>query len=343
MKNYFLVILIFLFYHKNYSQGCCSGGATNPIAGGAATGVLKQNQVEFSTNHQYSYSDKFLTKNRDTTGAFDHFSSNYLFFRMDYGLSEKLTLSIASGYFLDKTKYDPQEQNTYTDSINTKGFSDLILLPRFGVFNNLKGNKKTELTLGLGMKLPLGSNNDSSLIYSGPIIGNVYSINPFITQTTNGSIDMMFYGFLFRAYLKQKMQIFTNILHLRTGYNSLGQKFGNYTSLGLFFSKKVNKNFGITAQIRAENIAPIQSAENIALIIYNIDQASTGSFKTFFVPQITYTKKNFVFYFTSEIPFYQYVNGTQIGSQIQFTSGINFRFQLKTPSYQVSDLSIQNL
>ena len=37
-----------------FSQGCCSGGAGNPIAGGAATGVLQENQMEISINYQYN-------------------------------------------------------------------------------------------------------------------------------------------------------------------------------------------------------------------------------------------------------------------------------------------------
>ena len=87
-----------------FSQGCCSGGAGNPIAGGSATGVLQENQMEVSINYQFNKSNKFFNKKRvlpkDTFGTFDNLSSDYLFFRVDYGLSKKLTLSVASGYFL---------------------------------------------------------------------------------------------------------------------------------------------------------------------------------------------------------------------------------------------------
>ena len=74
----------------------------------------------------------------------------------------------------------------------------------------------------------------------------------------------------------------------------------------------------------------MKAAENIDLLgNYNIDQASTGSTKLFFVPQISYIQKSLIFYLTTETPIYQYVKGTQVGSQLQFTVGANYRFFTK--------------
>ena len=43
----FLAIFFLLFFSTNFTaQGCCSGGAGSPIAGGAATGVLQKNQMQ---------------------------------------------------------------------------------------------------------------------------------------------------------------------------------------------------------------------------------------------------------------------------------------------------------
>ena len=275
---------------------------------------------------------------------FNHAISNYIFLRMDCGLSNKLTFSIASGYFLNKSRIEIPEYNHSLDTLNTNGFSDIIVLPRYGVFNKIKGNKKTELTLGIGVKFPIGSHTDSTLQFqNNPITSKSgYAINQPIAQATMGSIDMMLYAFLFRSYKKQKVQIFTNFLHIKTGYNSIGQKFGDYSSLGVFVRKNLNKRIGITFQLRAERISSIkiinsQKTEylNHDLFKPTIDPLSTGSFKTFFVPQITYNKNNLTFYTTSEIPIYQNVNGTQIGSKLQLTTGFNYRFQSKKSIYQI--------
>ena len=79
-----------------------------------------------------------------------------------------------------------------------------------------------------------------------------------------------------------------------------------------------------------EWLGKMEAAENIDLLgNYNIEQASTGSSKVFIVPQISFINKSIIFYITGEIPVYQNVNGTQVGSNLQITSGINYRFFTK--------------
>jgi len=119
-------------------------------------------------------------------------------------------------------------------------------------------------------------------------------------------------------------------LHVRKSFNSLGIKYGDYTSMGLFASKTLFRNLGLTTQIKLENVDEIQSADNINLqAFYNIDDNSTGSRKIFFIPQLSYSQDGITVFVTSEIPLYQYLNGTQVGSQRQFTVGVNYRFLTK--------------
>ena len=335
--RFILFNLCSLIFSFSFAQGCCSGGGSNPIAGGAATGVLQNNQIELSVNHQLMSSNKFYTENRDTTALFENLNSNYLFLRVDYGLSDKLTLSVASGYFLNKSLIELEQE----DTTSSKGFSDIIVLPRFDVFNKTNGNVKSELTLGLGLKIPIGSHIDSTLVFSHPLVGDIYSINPPTVQTTNGSIDLMLYSFFFRSYIKQKIRIFANALYVKRGYNSLGYKFGDYASIGLFVGKTFFRKIGITAQLRGEWVGQMKSARLIDFINYNIQQESTGSKKLFFVPQLSYIHKSFVFFATSEIPLYQNVRGTQVGSQFQLTTGINYRFLTKKAALDTKECEIE--
>ena len=162
-----------------FSQGCCSGGAGSPIAGGAATGVLQENQMEISINYQNNSSNKFFAENRDTTSLFNNLNSDYLFFRVDYGLSKKLTLSVASGYFLDKSKIGKDN----ADTISSNGVGDLIIFPRYSIYNKTASFKRTALVIGLGLKIPLGSHNDTTNLGSYGI--DNYQMNPPMLQTTN--------------------------------------------------------------------------------------------------------------------------------------------------------------
>ena len=309
-----------------FSQGCCSGGAGSPIAGGAATGVLQENQMEISINYQNNSSNKFFAANRDTDSLFNNLNSDYFFFRVDYGLSKKLTLSVASGYFLDKSKIGKDN----SDTISSNGVGDLIIFPRYSIYNKTANFKRTAVVIGLGLKIPLGSHNDTTNLGSYGI--DNYQMNPPMLQTTNGSQDLMFNSFFFREYQKSKLRLFISSLYVKKGYNSLGIKYGDYTSVGFFASKTFFYRWGVTAQLKAEKIDQIKVANNIEewdLLEYSIAPESTGSKKWFFIPQLSYSKNRLTVYATSEIPLYQYLNGTQIGSQNQFTVGVNYRFLTK--------------
>jgi hypothetical protein len=323
-----LIISFFtlIFNTTVFSQGCCSGGAGSPIAGGAATGVLQENQMEISINYQNNSSNKFFAANRDTNSLFNNLNSDYLFFRVDYGLSKKLTLSVASGYFLDKSKIGKDN----SDTISSNGVGDLIILPRYSIYNKTANFKRTAVVIGLGLKIPLGSHNDTTNLGSYGI--DNYQMNPPMLQATNGSQDFMFNSFFFREYQKSKLRLFISSLYVKKGYNSLGVKYGDYTSVGFFASKTFFYRWGVTAQLKAEKIDQIKIANNIEewdLLEYSITPESTGSKKWFFIPQLSYSKNGLTVYATSEIPLYQYLNGTQVGSQNQFTVGVNYRFLTK--------------
>jgi hypothetical protein len=326
-----LIISFFTLITSNlaFSQGCCSGGSGSPIAGGAATGVLQENQMELSINYQFNQSNKFFNEHKEATPLFNNLRSDYLFFRVDYGLSKKLTLSIASGYFLNKLLTDTSKHYNYSSS----GLGDIIIFPRYSIYNNTANFKRTEFALGLGAKIPLGSYNDSTLVWLANEWGpgspptDQLALNPPTVQTTSGSKDFMLYLFFFREYQKRKLRIFITTLHVNKGFNPSGIKFGDYTSVGLFASKTFFYRLGVTAQLKAENIGQIKTADNFGM--YSIEPESTGSRKWFFIPQISYSKNGLTVFATSEIPLYQYLNGTQVGSQNQFTVGVNYRFLTK--------------
>lgn len=325
MKNLLITALISLSYSFAYSQGCCSGGSGSPIAGGAASGVLLNNQMEVSLSYQHSNSHIFKTNNnRDTISILnDTISSDYLFLRTDYGINEKLTMSLAVGHFMNKSLVNRNE------SYSSSGISDLILFPRYNIFNWKRDNHRTEITLGLGLKLPIGSHADSSLILSSPLFGDIYAFNPPTVQLTTGSTDAMFYSFFYRTYPKRKFRVFANTLYIKKSFNSLDLKFGDYASVSLFAGKSLPKNFGITTQLKYEHIGEIEAAEGINLINYNIEEKSTGSNMILFIPQVSYSKNSFTYFATVDLPIYQDLNGSQIAIQTQFTAGISYRFMLK--------------
>jgi hypothetical protein len=324
MRLFIIVLIISLFSNGLHAQGCCSGGSGSPIAGGASQGVLLDRQMEIAVNYQYFNTNKFFVKDHDTTATLDNLNSNYLYLRWAYGVTKDFTMSIESGYYFNKTLIGLNKSDTITSS----GFGDLILFPRYDIYNHTEETKRTEITIGLGYKIPLGSHNDSTAIGTDFSTGKkVYNTSPPTVQPSSGSHDFIFYGFVYRGYPLKNFRIFANGIYVKKGWNSLGQKFGDYASIGLFVGKTIFKNLGVTAQLKGEWVGKMSADKNVDMVaLYNIYVESTGGKKVFFVPQLSYSYKSFTVYALSEIPLYQYLNGNQIGSQYQFTCGVSYRF-----------------
>ncbi len=332
MRLIVLAIFSLLFQNFAFSQGCCSGGSSNPIAGGAATGVLQKYQMEVSLNYQVNQSNKFFegAEEVEQVGIYDKLSSEYLFLRTDYGISKKLTLSLATGYHLNKAL---KEKDT-TTTLSNSGMGDIIIFPKYDIYNETNGNIRNEITLGVGAKLPIGSHTDT--IETTP---DVWDLIPPTIQLSTGGTDLIFYSFFFREYKKQKLRFFANSLYISKGYNSLDEKFGDYASLALFASKTFFRNWGLTTQLKGESIGQLQAKQSKLLDLVVRDpyeaenflekQKATGGKKVLFVPQLSYSQNGLTVFATSEIPLYQNLNGYQFASQNQFTIGINYRFLTK--------------
>ena len=324
MIRLFFAISFVAFSEYLFAQGCCSGGSGSPIAGGASQGVLQERQMEISSNYQYIGTNKFLYGDKDTARQFDYLNSNYMYTRLAYGITKDLTMSIESGYFVNKTQIGLNK----ADTIKSSGIGDLILFPRYDILNRSEESKRTEITIGLGYKIPLGKHNDSTVTYTNSATGQkFYTTSPPTIQPTTGSQDLIFYAFFFRGYPLKNFRIFANTLYIKKGWNSLGEKFGDYASIGLFASKTFFEKLGVTLQLKGEVINKMQADKNVDLLaFYNVDITSTGSKKVFFVPQVSYSRNDFTIFALSEIPIYQYVNGTQVSSVHQFTMGLSYRF-----------------
>lgn len=306
---------------------CCAGGAGSPIAGGASQGVLMDGQLEINANYQMISTDKFLSGAVADTGFFHSLSTNYLYFRVAYGLSERLTMSVETGYFLNKTQVELGEE----ERISSSGIGDLIFFPRYNIWKRKTEKSNTELTLGLGIKLPLGAYNDS-IGHVEPFSGNTYYVpKPQAVQPSSGANDFIFYSFFYRGYYCDKIRLFANSLYIRKGWNPRGEKMGDFGSVGLFAGYSILPKLNATASIRGEIVG--QTEVNPDLLMFTAigyDPAATGHKKLFAGLQLGYSPMPGLMLFAStEYPLYQYVNATQIASQYQVTAGVSFRQRLR--------------
>lgn len=306
-----------------YAQGCCAGGSGSPIAGGFSQGTLYERQMELAVSYQHLSSQKFYAKNRDTVPLFKNLFSNYIYTRVAYGVTKNFTMSVEAGYYLKK-----QQVGLNNDTAASGGISDLIIFPRYCVLNLSSETRRVELTLGMGWKIPLGRYNDSMIVFRDTVNNiNYYTASPPTVQPTTGSHDFIFYAFFFRGFPQNNFRLFVNSIYIKSGWNPLGEKFGDYLNASFFAGKTFFEKLGMTLSVKGEWTGKMKAAENIDLLaFYNVDTASTGSKKIFIVPQLSFSHKWITIYAMSDIPLYQYVNKQQIASQRLITLGISYRF-----------------
>ena len=328
-KKVLLICVLGLLVNKINAQ-CCAGGSGSPIAGGASQGVLMQHQFDINSNFQHITTRKFLTGDKLAKDFLDNFSSNYIYNRLGYGITKDFTMYLEMGYFLNKTQVTLNKAET----IKSKGIGDLIIFPRYDLINKTKRNKKTELTVGLGYKIPIGKYNDSSR-YVEPFSGDAYYVRKTLAvQPSSGAQDLIFYAFYLKDY--SKFRVFTNATYIKRGWNEMGEKHGDFLSVGLFASKTFLKSLGVTLQVRREWLNKMKLNKDILMYAYpNYDPAATGYKKVFFAPQVSYTyQQKITLYALTEIPIYQYVTKTQIASQYQAAFGFSYRFMVKDKSIE---------
>lgn len=327
-----IAIFFFALTLSNYASAqCCAGGSGSPIAGGASQGVLLERQVEISTNFQFINTNKFYSKDVvSSEKTFDGFQSTYEYFRLAYGASKNLTMSVESGYYFNKKEIGLNANPSST--FESKGFGDLILFPRYNVFNKTKNNHRTEATIGLGFKIPLGSYNDSTENIE-PFSGQTYYVTkPTAVQLSSGAQDVIFYALVIRSYTKQNFRVFANAFYIKKGNNSNGEKLGDFASVSLFAGKSFFEHLGITLQARYEFTNTMSINDNILMFgkPSNYNPEATGYKKVFISPQVSYTKGKFTIYVSTDLPVYQFLNSskfyTQVGSQHQSTIGVSFKF-----------------
>jgi len=320
----FAIVLLILVCSDRATAQCCSAGSGSPIAGGSSQGVLAERQLELSANFQYISSNVFLTGSNTAPDFLDNYQSSYLYTRIAYGVTQDFTISVESGYWLNRSQIGLNALDTNA----TYGVGDLILFPRYDVVNHTSENNRTELTLGLGYKIPLGSYTDS-ISKVEPFSGDVYKLRmPLAVQPTTGAYDIIFYGFFFRGFPDDNFSFFSNLVYIKKGWNELGEKMGDYASIGLFANMLLFETIGATLQVRGEWLDQMQVNPTRLLYDYpNYNPEATGSKKIFITPQLSYSLDGeLIVYVMAEIPVYQYVTETQIASQHQITFGVSYRF-----------------
>ena len=337
LRGFHLVAFIasYLLVHESSFGQCCSSGSGSTIAGTAAQGVLQERQIELSSNFQFIKTNSFYKKDKPAAFSertFDAFASSYQYFKIGYGVTQNFTISFETGYYIKKKETGLAENPLTTYS--SQGFGDLLIFPKYNVFNREIENHHDEITLGLGYKIPLGAYNDSTGNVE-PFSGQTFYVtNPTSVQLSSGAQDIVFYSLLSRRLIRQQLSFFANAYYIRKGYNPNGEKQGDYASIGLFVSKTLLDKIGLGVQVRYEQVERMKINQSVFLFgrPSNYYPEATGYKKIFITPQVSLTVGRFSAFASYDFPIYQYLNTslyyTQVASDFQATLGVSYKFTI---------------
>lgn len=290
-------ILCFCFAHKVEAQ--CFASAGNPMGGSANMGVMSKNSLRVMTFYRYQYaSDYFEGAERYHEGPARIYSSanyNYAGALLGYGISDKISAELETGYFLNKSV------NYRSESLGQQtgyGLSNALLSMKYALYHNT--DNRFEITGAAGVNIP----------YSQKLQRVDGTVLPYDVQPSTSSFGIVLQSYMIKENSFKSIRYFWVNRYDKNFTNPDGYLFGSVFSSSAFFSRHfifgqgAAKDWTLIIQLRFQNIGPNEGYK---------EEASGGRSLTL-SPQINCSlKEKWNLSFLFEKPIYQYYHGIQLG------------------------------
>ncbi len=295
-------LLIFLFLLQPFLSRAQCLSSVNPVGGTDNLLVLEKKSLRIISFYRYGQGNRYFegTEHAD----FNLISKayyNYFSIITGYGITNKFSLELETGYFLNKTqKYNISPEYALTG----KGLSNAVLIAKKSLYT--EPIKRIYITGSAGAKIPFSREMQQQEYVTLPVevqptigaLGTVIGVS--FVKESSGTGKRYFFTSRFETNAENKEKY-------RLG-SSLFNSF--YISQHLRHPKLKDKWTAIL-QLRHEFRTPDRLNNEI--------KGSSGSTLLFITPQL-----NFVLYDEwylsglADIPAYQYFKGTQLGAGIGF-------------------------
>lgn len=243
MKLITCFFIFSLFIFQSAIAQCC--GAGNPVVGDAEQRNAEKNMLKAFLIHKYSYSDTYFDGSEKLNidkpiGMLKLSDYNYSEINFIYGVTEKLSVQTALGYFWNKSM---DYQNNTLGRLSGSGFGDWTLNAKYRVYKNFF--HKFEITPGIGIKLPIG-------------VFDQYQNNvllPITIQPSSGSYKYLGNITLYKGFRSSDFSILSyNSVELSSKINSPSFTHfmaGNLYVNALYFMQHMKK-ISLVLQVRNE-------------------------------------------------------------------------------------------
>lgn len=301
-----LLALLLLINFKGVSQ-CCTSGCCAP--GTANFGVLEKGDLLVFSFFKHNYSDQYYSGSKPL--AFSYLQndySDYAGLSASYGITNKLTAQVSTGYFLTKTE-NFNIPLVGQQQFLGQGLADVELYLKYNVFHSKKD--VLNITLSGGAKLP-----------TGPYalrVDNVILSRDVQPGTGAYSGVFIFYALL-KPFKNKKYSIMFNSRNDYNGANPQGFQYGVANTNTISSSLKVYKDLSMVIMLRNEN----KDCDRIN----GARMFSSCSYRVFASPGILLnTSHDLSFALYGDVPVYQYYAGTQLAGKYAFSVAVSKVFE----------------
>ncbi|HAM08841.1 MAG: hypothetical protein A2X05_15900 [Bacteroidetes bacterium GWE2_41_25] len=313
MTRSICIIILLIITHKTANSQCCASSG-NPIGSTVNIGLLDKHIFRIAAFYRFSSYDEYYIgdkKYSGNIGSVEKAIFNYVGLLSAYGISDRITLELETGYFINKThfyKINDQKLTGY-------GLADAVISVRPRIYHN--PDKQFEISCTFGSNIPFSRD-----------LQQVNGVTlPIDLQPSTVSFGLVFQSNIIKenSFRSSSFLLLTRIekyFETKQGYT-----FGNSYSNSLFFSKFffVENQFlqGWTSVLQIRNQIRGQNSWSDNPI------KATGNCSFFFIPQISLSLPHkWNFSMLVDVPVYQYFNEIQLAKKISYAISINKDFIL---------------
>jgi len=314
MYQLFFHLLVLLFIVSGLNAQCFTSPG-NPIAGASNVGNMNKKVLRINFYNRYGYSDQYYHGSQPHPySLYEKAKYNYVGNTLAYGITDRTSIDIETGYFINKTLKYNNSIGLNKSTISGSGLTHSVLSLKRNLFH--EPIKKIKWTIGIGAKIPLRFEPQSKEGSELPI---------------DAQPSMMSYGTVLQSYFIKENSMYSYRIFLINRYeyhfkNANDFKYGQALYNALFYSKKLYltwpktiENFTLIMQIRNEF-----RTRNHNYYLDNSEIKASGSNLFFLVPQINYSiGETWNISFLVDIPVYSYYNETQLAQKYSFSFSLN--------------------
>ena len=308
-----LFVLLFSSIQDVYSQACCSSGT--PLSAQIGMEFLDSKNAVFSIAYDFNNLHTIFSGSEKLKSDERARLSHNVIFRFQYAFSNKLSLGFSLPYVF-RSEINTESFSSFS-SLESSGLGDVLLQINYA----LKRSGMTNILVSSAIKIPSGSNEE---------VNEFGFTLPSDLQPGTGSWDFIFAGLTeinsiwgghvnFNASLSARFNGEGSRFEAKQSY-----QFGNAFQLisGLNYEFMFKKNYLIPS-VNISYRRTLRDLTNGALT------PNTGGDWVNIVPGISLYSTNFKFLFSSAIPIFRYLEGTQLTTSYQFYFQIEYTIKSK--------------